>query len=90
MATFDYRHHVARPAVVLILPEAGSPKSARPVKPRYPQQTPREHWDGPPRRINKAEALRRLLDGIRRNDEAPRSMMRPDLALLKAHWGMTA
>lgn len=86
----DGRHHVARPAVVLILPEAGSPKTVRTVKPRYPSQTPREHWGGPPRRISKAEALQRLLRRITEQNEAVREMMRPDLALLKARWGMAA
>jgi hypothetical protein len=79
----DARHHHAHApgAVIILVPEAGSPKSARTVKPRYPSQTPREHWDGPPRRINKAEKLARLIDALRRQDQMVREMMRPDCPL---------
>jgi hypothetical protein len=80
----DYRHHHAsNPAVILVLPEAGSPKHARPVKPRYPQQTPREHWTGPPRRNSKADAMRRLIENMRRQDGIAREFMRPDAGLLR-------
>lgn len=77
-----YRHHVAtrREIVFIEVPVAGSPKNARDVKPgRYPHQ-PREHWTGPPRRNSKADALRRLIENMRRQDEIAREFMRPDAA----------
>jgi hypothetical protein len=83
-------HHAPRSTVLFIVPEAGSQKYARTVKPRYPSQTPREHWNGPPRRISKAEALARFIDAMRRQDQIVREMMRPDIALLKTRWGKAA
>jgi hypothetical protein len=76
-----YRHHhAANPAVIFVLPEAGSPKEGRRGKPGpYPNQ-PREHWTGPPKRRGKAEVLRRLIEAMRRNEEAAREMMRPNAA----------
>jgi len=81
----DYRHHVARPAVVFIeVPVGGSPAPPNQAKPpRYPHQH-RESWRPRTKPPSKAEALRRLLDAINRNDEAARAMLRPNAAGLKA------
>jgi hypothetical protein len=79
----DYRHHVARPAVVLVI---GSPQPFREVKPAKYKRIQRAPWR-PQRSIptnGKAAATKRLLDGISRNDAAARAMMKPDAALLKA------
>ena len=98
MATFDYqidetsfaRHHRAHapgPAIILVVPEAGSPKNAREVKPRpYPHQE-REHWRPQraiPAKRSKVEALRRFLEDQNRRDEIVRSMMSSTPALLKS------
>jgi hypothetical protein len=89
----DYRHHRASCDVQIVLvpvevPVAGSPKEAhRQPPPAYPinQRQPWRPPTRPPcRRVSKAEALRRLLDGIRRNDEAARAMMTPSPVLMKA------
>jgi hypothetical protein len=79
----DGRHHRATPNVIIVLPDAGSPKHARPVKPRYPQHQPREHWTGPPKRKSKAEVLREFMRRTPRM-KAARSLMRPDAAGLAA------
>ena len=84
----DARHRAQRDVQVIIVevPAAGSPEPQRQVKPRYPQQQRREAWrpaTRPPNR-SKSEALRRLIDAISRNDEAARSVMRPNPTLLKA------
>jgi hypothetical protein len=83
-----YRRHCAhRDVQVVLVPvpfEGGSPKTVRPVKPQYPKRQRHEHWRGPPRRISKAEVLRRFLRDIAENDRRAREMMRPDAAALKA------
>ena len=71
----DARHHHVQ--IVFV---GGSPETIRQNKPgRYPHQR-REQWNGPPRRISKAESLARFLDNIRRQDQVVREMMRPDAA----------
>jgi hypothetical protein len=71
----DYRHHVARPAVILVLLEAGSPKNARAIKPRYPQQTQRQPWKPASRPPSKAESLRKLLERMNRQNGEIRAFM---------------
>ena len=56
-------------------------KWAKPSK--YPVQH-REAWRPRTKAPSKAEALRRLLDAINRNDEAAREMLTPRPDLLKA------
>jgi hypothetical protein len=74
----EYRHHRASPPAVIVVFEAGSPKEGHRTKPgRYPHQ-PREHWTGPPRRNSKADALRRLIENMRRQDEIVREHMTPN------------
>jgi hypothetical protein len=73
----DARYHRAVQVVLVPIPAAGSPEPfPRRPPPRYPKQT-HESWR-PQRSIpssSKAEALRRLLDAINRNDEAARAML---------------
>jgi hypothetical protein len=76
----DHRHHRAsRDVQVIIVPvpfESGSPAPLKWAKPSKYPFTQREAWrpaTKPPNR--KAEATRRLLDGIRHNDEAAREFM---------------
>jgi hypothetical protein len=67
------------------VPAAGSPKTAREVKPRYPRQTPHQPWrpaTKPPNR--KAEGLRRLLREFQRQDEIVKAMMTPSPDLMRA------
>ena len=80
----ECRHHRAsNPAVILVLPEGGSPKNARGVKPpRYPSHQ-REHWTGPPKRRGKAEVLREFMRRIAENDRVARETMKPDIRLLQ-------
>jgi hypothetical protein len=78
----DARHHHAQRDVVLIavpVPfEGGSPKEAKRLKPgRYPSER-REAWrpqQAIPVKRGKAEALKRLLDFMRDNDQAARDFM---------------
>jgi hypothetical protein len=81
----NFRHHRAsRDVQVIIVPVpcGGSPAPTRRGKPGpYPRQE-RSYWrpaDKPPR-LSKAEALKRLLDEFRRQDEIVREMMTPSLA----------
>jgi hypothetical protein len=71
----DARHHVVFVAVPV--PAAGSPAPLNRGKPpAYPRQE-RAPWkpaDKPPRH-SQALGLRRLIDGIRHNDEAAREFM---------------
>ncbi len=80
-----YRHHRAvNPAVVFLGFVAGSPEPAHRQLPKpYPRQT-RQPWRPATSPPNKAEALRRFLDSMRRNDEAARAMLTPRPDLLKA------
>jgi len=85
----DHRHHRASRDVQVIIipvPAAGSPAPLHRSEPGpYPRQE-RGYWrpaDKPPR-LSKAEALKRLLNEFRRQDEAVREMMRPSPAGLKA------
>jgi hypothetical protein len=79
----SYHHHVATRPVILVI---GSPAPLNRAKPpRYPS-TQRQPWrpaDKPPR-LSKAEALKRLLDEFRRQDEIVREMMTPSPAGLRA------
>jgi hypothetical protein len=79
----SYHHHVATRPVVLVI---GSPAPLNRAKPpRYPS-TQRQPWrpaDKPPR-LSKAEALKRLLDEFRRQDQIVREMMTPSPAGLRA------
>ena len=77
----SYRHHRASRDVQVIfveVPAAGSPK---PVDVRRPPAYPvnqRSHWrpaTRPPSRLSKAEALKRLLDTINRQEQAVRAFM---------------
>jgi hypothetical protein len=73
-------HHAHREIIIVPVPCGGSPETIRQTKPgRYPRNQ-REPWNGPPRRISKAESLARFLDNIRRQDQVVREMMRPDAA----------
>jgi hypothetical protein len=77
------RHHAHAPGQVIVF-VGGSPEPLRRGKPApYPVQH-REAWrprTKPPNR--KAEALIRLLDGIRRNDEIARAMLTPRADLVR-------
>jgi hypothetical protein len=79
----DYRHHVARPAVVLVI---GSPEPFRTIKPsKYPVQH-RQPWrpaHAPPkqRRAERIVEIAREFD--RRTLDAQR-MLRPDAGMLRA------
>jgi hypothetical protein len=80
------RHHAQRDTEIIFVevPVAGSPKSARGVKPgNYPRQdrTPWRPADRPP---NKAEKLVKFLDRIQQQDEIVRAYMTPDIAALKS------
>jgi hypothetical protein len=85
----DYRHHRASREVQVIIvpvPCGGSPEPLRrQPPPAYPVNR-RQPWrpaDKPPR-LSKAEALKRLLDEFKRQDEIVREMMTPSPAGLKA------
>jgi hypothetical protein len=91
-AMSEARHHkaVCREIIFVEVPVCGSPKNSREVKPaRYPHQQ-REPWRPATRPPSKAEKLARLIDAMRKQDQMVREMMRRDLALLKARWGMAA
>jgi hypothetical protein len=85
----SYRHHVAtRPVVVFVpVPCGGSPETwRRQPPPAYPvnQRSPWRPATRPPHRLSKAEALKRLLDEFRRQDQIVREMMTPRPDLLRA------
>lgn len=80
----NFRHHVAHPAVIFVLPEAGSPKSARTVKPNQYKHDQREAWRPRTKPPSEPEKLVRFLDNVHRNDQAARSMLKPAVAGLKA------
>jgi hypothetical protein len=68
----------------------GRPKEAnRQRPPKYPVDK-RQPWKPATRPPNRAEKLARFLEYTRGQDEIVRSMMRPDLAMLKAQWGIAA
>jgi hypothetical protein len=74
----DGRHHrVSREIIFVPVPVAGSPAPLNRSKPpRYPS-TQREAWR-PQRSIpSKANASKRLLDAIVRNEAAARQMLTP-------------
>ena len=78
------RHHHAVQIVLVPVPVGGSPQPLKWAKPsEYPVQH-REAWRPRTKPPSKAEALRRLLDGINRNDAAARSMLTPNAALWQA------
>jgi hypothetical protein len=91
MTEYARHHRASREIIIVPVPyEIGSPKHGREVKPRnYPHQR-REAWRPATRPPSKAERIARWLDGVRRQEEAVREMLKPDLALLKARWGMAA
>lgn len=76
----SYRRHVAtrREIVFIEVPVAGSPKEGRRGKPgRYPSN-PREPWRPQrdiPAKPNKADALRRFLEQVNRQNEEVRAFM---------------
>jgi hypothetical protein len=70
----DARHHV----VFVAVPVAGSPEPLRQSKPGPYPVNQRSHWrpaTRPPSRLSKAEALKRLLDTINRQEQAVRGFM---------------
>jgi hypothetical protein len=72
----DYRHHHV--VLVPVPVEAGSPESIRQSKPPAYKRDRLGHWRpqrDTPARLNKAEALRRLLDAMRRQNEEVRAFM---------------
>ena len=78
------RHHHAVQVVLVPVTVGGSPQPLKWAKPsKYPVQH-REAWRPRTKAPCKAEALRRLLDAINRNDEAAREMLTPRPDLLKA------
>jgi hypothetical protein len=86
LAVADARHHHAVQVIFVEVPAAGSPQPLKWAKPpAYPQQR-RDAWR-PARSIptnRKAEATKRLLDAIMRQDEIVRAMMTPNPTLLRA------
>ena len=67
----DARHHHAVQVVLVPVTVGGSPQPLKWAKPsKYPVQH-REAWRPRTKAPSKAEALRRLLDAINRNDEGP-------------------
>jgi hypothetical protein len=89
----DYSHHRASRDVQVVLvpiPVAGTIREThRAEPPRYPYDR-REAWRPATRPPTKAQRVGRWLDQLRRQEEAVREMLKPDLALLKARWGMAA
>jgi hypothetical protein len=87
----NFRHHRVSREIIIIEVEAGSPKSARTVKPgKYPADK-RQPWTGPPtKRIGKAEALARFLRRVAEQDQIIREYMKPDAAGLAAWLNRTA
>jgi hypothetical protein len=85
-------HHRAKrdvhPSVVFVaVPEAGSQKFAREVKPNKYPANQREHWRPKrdiPRPPGKAERLARFLDSIAEQDRTVREMLRPNASSIKA------
>jgi hypothetical protein len=75
--------------VIVEVPSAGSPEPQRSNRPpAYPRNS-REPWRPrtTPPMSRKAKALKNLVEAIAQQDEVVRSMMKPDLALLKARYG---
>jgi hypothetical protein len=78
--TDSFRHHRASREIIIVpVPyEIGSPKHGREVKPgRYPRQD-RSPWKPQrdiPAKPNKAEALRRFLERVNRQNEEVRAFM---------------
>jgi hypothetical protein len=75
----SYRHHVAtrREIVFIEVPVAG-PDFGRQVKPRYGKQDRPQPWRPQrdiPAKPNKAEALRRFLERVNRQNEEVRAFM---------------
>ena len=84
----SYRHHHApRPAVIFVeVPAAGSPKTVREVKPRYPDQDRTPPWRPQraiPAKRGKAAALVRLMRELAEREAAAREMLKPDPKTLK-------
>lgn len=74
--------------VIVEVPAAGSPKTVRDTKPGpYPRNS-REHWKPQTRPPTRSEKFARFLDNLNRNEQAAREMMKPDLSLLKARYGV--
>jgi hypothetical protein len=77
----DARHHHAHtPAVIIVPVPVAGPDFQRQAKPRYPRQDRPQPWK-PAKSIpgREPEGLRRLLDFMRRRDDAARAMLRPDM-----------
>jgi hypothetical protein len=88
----DGRHHRAsNPAIIFVeVPVAGCPKEGRRLRPPAYPSNQREAWRPATRPPTKAERLNRFLRDLAENDRISREMMKPDLAMLKARWGMAA
>ena len=76
----SYRHHVAtrREIVFIEVPVAGSPESIRQSKPPAYKRDQLSHWrpqQDIPARLNKAEALRKFLERVSRQNEEVRAFM---------------
>ena len=70
----DGRHHRAQ-IIVVAVPEAGCPKEGRRHPPPAYKRNPHEPWR-PQRAIpNKAEALRKFLERVNRQNEEVRAFM---------------
>lgn len=85
MTPMDARHHHAVQVVFVETPAAGSPKSARTVKPgRYPTQR-REPWRPASRPPSKAAATVELLRRIAGQDAMVRDFMRSAREEVRSH-----
>jgi hypothetical protein len=73
----SYRHHVAtrREIVFIEVPVAGPAFGRQPKPPRYPRQVQTQPWRPATRPPNKAEALRRFLERVNRQNEEARAFM---------------
>jgi hypothetical protein len=79
------RHHRASREIILVpVPVAGPAFGRQPKPGRYPSN-PREAWRPATKPPTKAERVKRFLDGVRRQEEAIRELLRPDAAGL-AEW----
>ena len=71
----DGRHHHVQIVFVGGSPKEGHPDQARALSASAPRTL-----DGPASPNSKADALRRLIENMRRQDEIAREFMRPDAA----------
>ncbi len=81
----DARHHHSCEVVFVAVPfEAGSPKHAREVKPRYPQHNRREAWRPRTRPPSKAERLIDFMRNMAEQEAELRKALKPNAALFAA------